>query len=44
MYGVSGNKTNDIKQTKAGLQKEELWIKNNDAILMRMGTQYKKSR
>jgi HSP90 family molecular chaperone len=42
MYGVSGNELNDIKQAIASLQKGELLIKNNDAILMGIGKRYKK--
>jgi HSP90 family molecular chaperone len=42
MLGVSGNELNDIKQAIASLQKGELLIKNNDAILMGIGKKYKK--
>jgi hypothetical protein len=42
MYGVSGNDLNDIKQAIASLQKGELLIKNNDAIIMGIGKKYKK--
>ena len=42
MYGVSGSELVEIKQAIAGLQKGELIIKNNDAILMGLGKKYKK--
>jgi hypothetical protein len=42
MYGVAGNELIEIKQAIAGLQKGELMIKNNDAILMGFGKKYKK--
>ena len=42
LYGVSGNELNDIKQAIAGLQKGELIIKNNEAIVLGMGKRYKK--
>jgi energy-coupling factor transporter ATP-binding protein EcfA2 len=42
MYGVAGNELMEIKQAIAGLQKGELIIKNNDAILMGIGKKYKK--
>jgi hypothetical protein len=42
MYGVSGSELVEIKQAIAGLQKGELIIKNNDAILMGFGKKFKK--
>lgn len=42
MYGTSTNELVEIKQAIAGLQKGELLIKNNDAILLGMGKKFKK--
>jgi hypothetical protein len=42
MYGVAGNDLVEIKQAIAGLQKGELIIKNNDAVLMGFGKKFKK--
>jgi hypothetical protein len=42
LFGVSGNELNEIKQAIAGLQKGELIIKNNDAIILGMGKRFKK--
>ncbi len=42
LFGVSGNDLNEIKQAIAGLQKGELIIKNNDAIILGMGKRFKK--
>jgi type IV secretory pathway VirB4 component len=42
MYGTSANELIEIKQAIASLQKGELLIKNNDAILLGMGKKFKK--
>ena len=42
MYGVSGNDLVEIKQAIAGLQKGELIIKNNEAIILGFGKKFKK--
>lgn len=42
MYGVSGNDLNEIRQAIAGLQKGELIIKNNEAIILGIGKKFKK--
>lgn len=42
LYGVSGNELNEIKQAIASLQKGELIIKNNEAIILGMGKKFKK--
>jgi hypothetical protein len=42
MYGVSGNELNEIRQAISSLQKGELIIKNNEAIILGIGKKYKK--
>lgn len=42
MYGASANELVEIKQAIASLQKGDLLIKNNDAILLGMGKKFKK--
>lgn len=42
LFGVSGNELNDIKQAIASLQKGELIIKNNEAIILGIGKKFKK--
>ena len=42
MYGVAGNDLVEIKQAIAGLQKGELIIKNNEAIILGSGKKFKK--
>jgi hypothetical protein len=42
LFGVSGNKFQEIKQAISGLQKGELIIKNPTAITLGMGKKYKK--
>ena len=42
MYGVSGSDLVEIKQAIAGLQKGELIIKNNEAIILGFGKKFKK--
>jgi type IV secretory pathway VirB4 component len=42
MYGVAGNDLVEIKQAIAGLQKGELIIKNNEAIILGFGKKFKK--
>jgi ATP-dependent RNA circularization protein (DNA/RNA ligase family) len=42
MYGVAGSDLVEIKQAIAGLQKGELIIKNNEAIILGFGKKFKK--
>lgn len=42
MYGVTGNELNEIRQAISGLQKGELIIKNNEAIILGIGKKFKK--
>lgn len=42
LFGVSGSQLEEIRQQIAGLQKGELIIKNNDAVLLGIGKPYKK--
>ena len=42
MYGVAGSDLVEIKQANAGLQKGELIIKNNEAIILGFGNKFKK--
>lgn len=42
IYAVAGNDLVAIKQAIAGLQKGELIIKNNEAIILGFGKKFKK--